>query len=158
MIETISGVVVAVAVIILTQVLSGYFTAKLMAATNLVAIAFIYVGFSLKDNPGGLTVLEVLVSLVFYFMAIIGYIRNGYAIAYGIILHGVWDICHHNGSLIGTHIPGYWPLFCLVVDIIDGLYFLILFKSQKNALVLKMQGLSNGESSVGKTVWRHNGR
>lgn len=133
MIESISGVVMAVAVIILTQTTSKYFTAKLIAATNLVAIAFIYVGFSLTDNSANLTVLEVLVSLVFYFIAIIGYIRNGYAIAYGIILHGVWDIFHHNGSLIGTHIPGYWPVFCLVVDIIDGLYFLILFKNQKKA-------------------------
>ena len=158
MIETISGIITALAIIILTRLLSKYFSAKLMATTILVAIAFIYVGFSLKDNPLSLIVLEVLVALLFYFIAIIGYTRNGFAIAYGIILHGVWDICHHNGSLIGTHIPGYWPLFCLVVDIIDGLYFLILFKSQKNALVLKMQGLSNGESSVGKTVWRHNGR
>jgi uncharacterized membrane protein (UPF0136 family) len=136
MIETISGIIIAVAVIIVTRLLSRYFSAKLMATTILVAIAFIYVGFSLKDNPAGLIVLEVLVSLVFYFMALIGYIRDGYAIAYGIILHGVWDISHHNGFLIGTHIPGYWPSFCLVVDIIDGLYFLIIFKNQKNSLVV----------------------
>lgn len=133
MIETISGIVTAVAIIIISWGLSRYFTAKLMAMTILVAIAFIYVGFSLKDNPVSLIVLEVVVALLFYFLAIIGYIRNSYAIAYGIILHGLWDICHHNGFLIGTHIPGYWPSFCLVVDIIDGLYFLIIFKKQKNS-------------------------
>src|SRR5678815_1739698 len=116
MIETISGIVSAVAIIIISRVLSKYFTARLMATTILVAIAFIYVGFSLKDNPVSLIVLEVAVSLVFYFLAIIGYIRNGFAIAYGIILHGVWDICHHNGSFVGTHIPGYWPSFCFIVD------------------------------------------
>jgi len=139
MIETISGIATAVALIIVYRILSKYFTTKLMAATTLVAIAFIYVGFSLKDNPVSLVVLEVLVALVFYFAAIIGYTKNGYAIAYGIILHGVWDICHHNGFLIGTHIAGYWPSFCFVVDIIDGLYFLIIFKNQKNTAVFKIQ-------------------
>ncbi len=133
MIETVSGIVTAVAIIIISWGLSKYFTARLMATTILVAIAFIYVGFSLKDNPVSLIVLEVVVALLFYFLAIFGYIWNSYAIAYGIILHGLWDICHHNGFLIGTRIPGYWPSFCLVVDIIDGLYFLIIFKRQKKS-------------------------
>ncbi|HEV8505834.1 MAG TPA: DUF6010 family protein [Chitinophagaceae bacterium] len=140
MIETISAIVIGVATIILTRILSRYFPVKLMAATILVAIAFIYVGYSLQDNPVSLTILEITVSLLFYFAALIGYMRNGYAIAYGIILHGVWDICHHNGFLVGTHIPGYWPSFCSVVDVIDGLYFLILFKSQKNSLVIHSVG------------------
>jgi uncharacterized protein DUF6010 len=140
MIETISAIVIGVATIILTRILSRYFPVKLMAATILVAIAFIYVGYSLQDNPVSLTILEITVSLLFYFAALIGYMRNGYAIAYGIILHGLWDICHHNGFLVGTHIPGYWPSFCSVVDVIDGLYFLILFKSQKNSLVIHSVG------------------
>jgi hypothetical protein len=46
MIETISGIVSAVAIIIISRVLSKYFTLKLMATTILVAIAFIYVGVS----------------------------------------------------------------------------------------------------------------
>jgi len=139
MIETMSGIVVAVAIIALSRMLSKYFTAKLMATTILVAIAFIYVGFSLKDNPVSFIVVEVSFALFLYFLAMIGYTRNGVAVAYGIILHGVWDICHHNGVLIGTHVADYWPSFCLVVDIIDGLYFLIIFKSQKNSTLLKVQ-------------------
>jgi uncharacterized protein DUF6010 len=143
MIETISGIVIAIGVIIITRLLSRYFTTKLMASTILVAIAFIYVGFSLKDNPVSLIVLEVSVSLGFYFMALIGYTRNGFAIAYGIILHGVWDICHHNGFLIGTNIANYWPSFCSVVDVIDGLYFLVIFKNQKKSAVFKIQSSSD---------------
>jgi len=135
MIETISGVVIAVAIIILTRLVSRYFAPKLMAATILVAIAFIYVGFSLKDNPITLIILEVTVALFLYFVALIGYARNSFLLAYGIIFHGAWDICHHNGFLIGTNVPGYWPSFCLVVDIIDGLYFLILFRNQKRSII-----------------------
>jgi hypothetical protein len=140
MIETISGIITAVVLIVVYRILSKYFTAKLLAATTLVAIAFIYVGFSLKDNPVSLLVLEVAIALLLYFVAIIGYIRNGVAIAYGIIFHGVWDICHHHGFLIGTNVPGYWPPFCLAIDIIDGLYFLIVFKSQGKTEVFKTPG------------------
>jgi hypothetical protein len=143
MIETISGIVTAVALIVLYRLLSKHFTARLMASTTLVAISFIYVGFSLKDNPVTLIVLEVSIALILYFTAIVGYTRNNSLIAWGIIFHGVWDICHHNGFLIGTHIPGYWPPFCLVVDIIDGVYFLIIFKGQKNSAVFKVQSLSD---------------
>jgi hypothetical protein len=131
MVETISGIIVAVLCILLTQVLSKYFTTKLIAATILVAIAFIYVGYSLKENPIRSIIVEVGVALVFYFLAIIGYTRNNLLIAWGILLHGVWDIFHHKGSLIQTEIPRYWPVFCLIVDVIDGLFFLFLFKAQK---------------------------
>ena len=129
--ETISGIITAVLIIIITRLLSKYFTARLMAATILVAIAFIYVGFSLKENPVNLIILEVGVSLVFYFLALIGYTKNASLLAYGIILHGVWDIIHHQALIIETDVPNYWPSFCLTVDIIDGLYFLFLFKRQK---------------------------
>jgi len=132
MVEAISGIFTAFAIIILSRVLSKYFTTKLIAATILVAIAFIYVGFSLKDNPVNLIVLEIGVALILYFLAIIGYTRNSLLIAYGIILHGLWDIFHHKGFLIGTDIPYYWPSFCFIIDIIDGLYFLIIFKRQKS--------------------------
>jgi len=128
MIETISGIVAAVVIIVLAQVLSRFFTIRLFATAILVAIAFIYVGFSLKDNPTGSIILESGFAIVLFFLAIIGYTRNDSLIAYGIILHGLWDICHHNGILIKTDIPVYWPAFCFTIDIIDGLYFLMIFK------------------------------
>ena len=135
MIEAISGIIVAVVIIILSRLLSKHFTTKLFAATILIAIAFIYVGFSLKDNSVGLIILEVVVALIFYFLAVIGYTRNNLLLGFGIILHGLWDIFHHKGIFISTDIPGYWPSFCLIVDIIDGIYFLIIFKKGKNITV-----------------------
>ena len=131
MTEIISGIVVAILVIIAAQLLSKHFTIKLVASTILVAIAFIYVGFSLKTNPVEAIVLEVAFALMLYFLAIIGYARNNLLIAYGIILHGVWDIFHHNGFLIKTDVPEYWPSFCFIIDIIDGLYFVYIFRKQK---------------------------
>ena len=84
--ETISGIVTAILIIIITRLLSKYFTTSLMATTILVAIAFIYVGFSLMENPFNLIILEIVVALIFYFLAIIGYTKNGSLIAYGIMI------------------------------------------------------------------------
>ena len=130
--EIISGIGVAVLIILLSRVLSKYFTNKLIAATILVAIAFIYVGFSLKDNSVDMIILEVGVAFALYFVAIIGYSRNNYLIAFGIMFHGIWDFLHHNGLVIDTNIPAYWPTFCSIIDIIDGVYFLIIFKQEKS--------------------------
>jgi len=133
MTEIISGIVVAVAIIIISRLVARFFSTKLFAATVLVAIAFIYVGFSLKGNPVNALILESGMALVFYFLALIGYTRNPSLIAYGIILHGVWDILHHQSWLVKTDVAAYWPLFCLIVDIIDGVYFLYIFNRRANA-------------------------
>jgi membrane protease YdiL (CAAX protease family) len=135
MIDIISGFVAAVVIIILSRVLSKYFTTKLYAASILVAIAFIYVGFSLKNNPNSLIILEIVVALILFFVAVIGYTRNNSLIAYGIIFHGVWDFAHHNRFLINTDIPVYWPTFCSIIDIITGIYFLLIFQKQAKSLL-----------------------
>ena len=131
MIESISGVFTALVIIVLALLLSKYFTIELFATTNLVAILFIYVGFSLKGNPVSEIILEVSFVLIFFFVALVGYTRNSSLIAYGIMFHGVWDILHYRGLLIKTDIPTYWPVFCFIIDIIDGLFFLYIFKRQK---------------------------
>ena len=128
MAEIISGIVAAIVIIILSQLLSKQFSMKLIATTILVAIAFIYVGFSLKNNPVSLVILESAFAMFLYFLAIIGYRWNNSLIAFGIILHGLWDISHHNRFLIGTDVASYWPSFCFIIDIIDGLYFLVIFR------------------------------
>ena len=130
MIEIIAAIVTALAVVLVMPILFKYFTPQLIASTILCSIAFIYVGFALKENPVSAILLEVTVSVIFYFIAIIGCAKNVYLIAYGIILHGIWDILHHNGMLVTTNIPLYWPSYCLILDFIWGIYFLIIFKRQ----------------------------
>ena len=132
MIETLSGIFTSIVTIGLSQVLSRYFSIKLIATAILVAIAFIYVGFSLKGNTVSLIIVEVAGALILFFLAIVGFTKNNLLLAYGIILHGLWDIFHHKGLFIATDIPSYWPLFCFMTDIITGLYFLMIFKRQKS--------------------------
>jgi hypothetical protein len=140
MIEIISAVATALVVIVLAPVLSRHFPTKLLAATILCSIAFIYVGFSLKDNQVSSIILEVSVAIIFYFIAIIGYSKYRHLIAFGIGLHGIWDIFHYKALLIRTAIPDYWPLYCLVIDFLWGVYFFILFKRQEKQNVQSSSG------------------
>ena len=133
MTEIISGVFAAVVIMIVSRILSGYFTFRLIAATILVAIAYIYVGFSLKGGSIIIIVIELVAAFVFYFIAIIGYTKNKQLIGYGIILHGLWDILHHNSSYLTTNIPAYWPSFCFIIDLLDGGFFLYILKERKPA-------------------------
>src|SRR3954453_4452458 len=118
MIQLLSAIAIALFVIVFDIFLSKHFSTKLIAATALCSIAFIYVGFSLKGNPVSSIVLEVLVAVVFYSIAVIGYSKNNSLIAFGIVLHGVWDILHHDASFVRTDIPGYYPIFCLIADLL----------------------------------------
>jgi len=128
MIEMISGLVVAAGLIFLTVVLNKYFTTRLIAAAILTAIGFIYVGFALKDNTIPFIILEVSMAIVFFFITIIVFTYKSSLLGYGIILHGVWDIFHHNGWFVSTNIPAYWPVFCITIDLIYGVYLLYIFK------------------------------
>jgi len=130
MVAAFYGLLTGIVIIILTVFLAKYFSAKLMAATMLCAIAFIYVGFSLQGNPVNYIILEVSMALLLYFVAIIGYTKYPSLIGYGIVFHGVWDVFHHHASVIETSIPAYWPSFCGVIDLLIGIYFILYFNRQ----------------------------
>ena len=130
MIEIFSAIAVALFVIMVNIFLSKKVSSKLIGATVLCSIAFIYVGFALTENVTNNIILEVVVALIFYFIAIIGYSGNGYLIALGIVLHGLWDFSHHSVKIVSTDIPDYYPLFCFIVDIILGIYFFLHFKKK----------------------------
>jgi hypothetical protein len=132
MIQLLSAIATVLFVILFTILLSKHLSAKLIAATVLCSIAFIYVGFSLKGNPVSSIVLEVMVAVVFYFIAVIGYSENNSLIAYGIVLHGIWDLLHHKASFVKTDIPSYYPVYCLVVDVLLGVYFFLVFRVKNN--------------------------
>jgi hypothetical protein len=94
----------------------------------LIAIAFIYVGFALKDNPTPLIILEISMAVMLFFLAVIGYTQRQTLLCYGIIFHGIWSILHYNGWFVHTDVPVYWPVFCITIDLIYGFYLLYIFK------------------------------
>ncbi|WP_018611719.1 DUF6010 family protein [Segetibacter koreensis] len=143
MIQLLSAIAITLFVIVFTRLLSKQVTARLVAATSLCSIAFIYVGFSLKGNPVSSILLEILVAIVFYLIAVIGYSKNNLLIAYGISLHGIWDILHHKAAFVTTDVPAYYPLFCFIVDVLLGVYFFLVFRRpKKTKVVINKPGMS----------------
>lgn len=130
LLELFWGLITALALILIASFLQRYFPMKLLAATILVAIAFIYVGFALKEDSTSDIVIEVIAALIFYFIAVIGYVKNSTLLAVGLLLHGIWDIVHHFISGLTAN-PDYWPVYCLTIDVIWSIYFYRIFKSQK---------------------------
>jgi hypothetical protein len=128
MIPILSGLATACIIMIANIFLFKHVSAKLVASTILCSIAFIYVGFSLLGNTPHSAIIEIMSALVFYCISIAGYSKNDMLIAYGILLHGTWDVLHHETMVINTVIPHYYPIYCFVVDIILGIYFIFHFR------------------------------
>ncbi|MEO5775649.1 MAG: DUF6010 family protein [Flavobacterium sp.] len=128
LLELFWGLITALPLFVLMPLLRKIIPAKLIAATILVAIGFIYVGFALKEDSTGEIVLEVIAALVFYFIAVIGFVKNPKLIAIGILLHGIWDFIHHLTD--ATVNPTYWPVYCLTIDAIWSIYFYNIFKKE----------------------------
>ncbi|MEO8236353.1 MAG: DUF6010 family protein [Flavobacterium sp.] len=128
LLELFWGFTTALSLFVLMPFLKKIIPANLIAATILVAIGFIYVGFALKENAMSDIVLEVIAALVFYFIALIGFVKNPKLIAIGILLHGIWDFIHHLTD--ATVNPTYWPVYCLTIDVIWSIYFYNIFNKQ----------------------------
>ncbi len=128
LLELFWGFATALPLFALMPLLKKIIPAKLIAATILVAIGFIYVGFALKENSMSDIVLEIIAALVFYFIAVIGFVKNPKLIAFGILQHGVWDFIHHLTD--ATVNPAYWPVYCLTIDVIWSIYFYNIFNKQ----------------------------
>lgn len=100
---------------------------KFYASMNLVAIPFIYIGFSI--HPDSL-MLTIPAALGFLLLAYLGYKKHYLFTVAGLALHGLWDIFFPHVSTVAPH--GY-DVFCITIDILLALYFYL--KLRKTALL-----------------------
>jgi hypothetical protein len=89
----------------------------------LAAIAGVYVGFALVDGRSEAIAVQVPVMFAFIAIAAIGVGRAPRAVAWGYILHALWDAAHHPGW-IATHALDWYPAACFVYDALVGLFLL----------------------------------
>ncbi len=90
---------------------------KLFASLNLVAIPFIYIGFSIDPYALMLTVPSASLFVLFAYW---GYKRNYLLTVTGLALHGLWDVFFPHVSSVAPH--GY-DVFCITIDVLLALYF-----------------------------------
>lgn len=95
-----------------------------LAAITLVLIAGIYVGYAFMDGRVRSIFIQLPTAVAFSAAAWLGI--NGYPsfIVTALVLHGLWDVLHHN--LIDTEIPRWYIPFCAAVDWVmaAGLFFI----------------------------------
>jgi hypothetical protein len=117
----------ATAAIILFAEIFRKIDLKLYASLNLVAIPFIYVGFSISLQS---LVFTVPTALFFVVLAYLGYKKSYLFTVVGLVLHGLWDILFPYVSTVAP--PGY-DVFCITIDVLAAAYFYFKIKKLEDA-------------------------
>lgn len=94
-------------------------------AVLLGGIAAVYVGFALADGNLRYVAVESVGALGFFVLAIMGLAWSVWFLIAGYILHGFWDLAHHNRRIPTDFAEWYIPL-CLVYDVAVGIYLIPL--------------------------------
>ena len=95
-----------------------------MLAGFLVIMPLVYVSRYLFASTGRAAAywlwVEVLATLIFTALAILGVKRSPWFLVIGMVPHGVaWDAWHYRNS---TYIPDWYVIACLAVDLAAGAY------------------------------------
>jgi hypothetical protein len=98
-------------------------------STVLVIIASYYVLFAVLDGSGHALVSELVFAVAFSIMAIIGALFLPTLVGIGIVAHGLFDFVH-DGLIENHGVPAWWPSFCGSIDIVLGLWVIMLTRSR----------------------------
>lgn len=81
----------------------------------------IYIGFGLADGKLGSAIIESLVALAFWGIAILGALYSPLILALGFFAHALWDLAHHYKG-VNTQVRIWYPPFCAAYDCVIGLF------------------------------------
>jgi hypothetical protein len=98
-------------------------------STVLVIIASYYVLFAVLDGSGHALVWELVIAVAFSTAAIIGALFLPTLVGIGIVAHGLFDLVH-DGLIENPGVPAWWPGFCGSIDIVLGLWVIMLTRSR----------------------------
>lgn len=133
MIEALVGAAVGVLTILFARFIRGE---RWLYSLGLLTLPGLYASFALRAGEPAVGVKEmiygapfVVAGLVFAFVSV----RHS-AVAVGLfwLMHGLYDLVH--GRLItNPGVPGWYPIFCFVVDVVVGAYLLWLSRRVPDA-------------------------
>jgi hypothetical protein len=122
------GVLLAVAVAAL-----GKFTRfdqdRSFYPTVLVTIASYYVLFAVLGASGHALVSELVIAVAFSTVAILSALHALVLVGTGIMAHGLFDLVH-DVVIENSGVPIWWPNFCGSLDVLLGLWVMILTRSR----------------------------
>lgn len=95
--------------------------------TVLIVIAMLYDLFAVLGGSTRALLVELALSAMFIATAALGFRRNLWIVAVGLVGHGVMDLFH--GHLVeNPGVPPWWPAFCGTYDVVAGLILAWLLK------------------------------
>jgi len=109
--------------------ITGLYRERGVYAVTLIAIAFFYIVFALEHGDTNAVVFNTVVAALFVVLALFGYLRSLTVVAFGLILHGVFDGIYLLSSTNPS--PEWWAPFCFAVDIALGIFLVFLIKTSK---------------------------
>ncbi len=136
--EYFSGIIVAVVIATFASII-GFDKDKSFYPVVLIVIAIFYVLFAAMS--GGLDTIfsESVIVVIFFIIAIIGFKKTTFVVAFGLIGHGVFDL-FHNQLITNASMPVWWPTFCVMVDVVLGIWVLYLSKMRSNISLQSSSG------------------
>ena len=98
-------------------------------STVLIIIASYYVLFAVLGGSGHALIWELVFAVAFSMVAIIGALFLPTLVGTGIVAHGLFDLVH-DVFIENSGVPGWWPSFCGSVDVILGLWVIVVTRSR----------------------------
>jgi len=118
------GVGVALAVCLFAM-LTGFDRDRAFYSTLVVVVAHYYILFAVMGSSMSALVVESLIAVVFFAVAVIGFKKNLWLIVAGLVGHGVFDFFHQL-FIQNPGVPVWWPPFCLSFDVLAGGFLAML--------------------------------
>jgi len=116
------GVVLGLA-IAATATVIGFDRDRSFYPTVLIVIATYYVLFAVMGGTYNVLIAELLAASGFLLVAIVGYRTSLWIVALGLVAHGIFDYSH-DSFIENSGVPGWWPGFCLAVDVTLGAWLI----------------------------------
>ena len=98
----------------------------------LIVIASYYCLFAVQGGSNRAIVIETAVGAAFVIIAAVGFRTSLWLVAAAIVGHGVFDLFHHL-FIDNAGLPSWWPMFCMSIDIVIGIYLAIMLARKRIA-------------------------
>jgi hypothetical protein len=98
-------------------------------STVLIIIASYYVLFAVLGGSGHALAWELVIAVASSTVAILGALHAPVLVGAGIMTHGLFDLVH-DGLIENSGVPTWWPSFCGNVDVLLGLWVILLTRSR----------------------------
>lgn len=133
MIEALVGAAVGILTILVARFIRGE---RWLYSLGLLTLPGLYASFALRAGEPAVGVKEMIYGLPFVVaglvFALVSVRRSAVVVGAFWLLHGVYDLVHDQ-FVTNDGVPGWYPIFCFVVDAVVGAYVLWLSRRVPNA-------------------------